>query len=826
MVTDVNGNIYSYNYSSGLGNFFGTDVEEGTFISKQNSAGDVIWLKQFVGIDLDPGDIGDKLVIDPANQYIYITGGFTQDLMIPGESTLTPAAGGSVFVLKYDIHGEFIWAIQEDFTDENMTLSADYSGNIIVSGMFTNQINIQGIDLISLGDQDCFLAKYDANADLKYAIRAGGASVEYFAATSIDGNNNIYLTGEFISEEVSIGSYGYSMPAGTGNIIFAKLNANGDVLFVKSLAATDHAFNDDYCWPTGIITDEMGNSYLKGSFGSMAYFDDILLENTFPYTTYNKFITKIDRNGDVLWARPIYTHNNQYNFDYNQFDIDEEGSVYFGVQAKDSVFFPNGYELYPGSQSDLYVAKYTNNGDLDWVTSFQGSEGGNNWISGVSVYDASNIRVGGYYMDELSVDGETILAPVKNGFMAYFGNPINNIDVDFSYEINDCDEPAVFTDLSSSPDGAITEWNWNFGDPQSVENNTSTDQNPSHLFVGNQTEYVIELGVKDAEGNSKTITKTIRPFPKTTITGSVFTSEGANITSGDVYAFVYSNGSLSDNNETVAISEDGTYQFTDIPSCVDYILKAEANPENYNLIFPAYHFDALYWTSATPVTAAWNDDFIENIDIQLYEFNPPPSGSSGVSGGVYYSDAKGEPVKNVDVVLEYDNPDAKTIVPVGYKKTGPLGEWSFENLAEGTFRILIDIPGLNMDSVYTVTISEPNSSVANLNYYVDPERGIFNEETGIDEIAVQSFGEIRLYPNPTYGNFTIDIEKSTFVNQLDIESIEIYSINGQLIQDFNIQYKGDRFLKNIELKNIETGFYFIKVNSNHTSAIQKLGVIR
>jgi len=826
MVTDINGNIYTYNYVSGISNFFGEDLVDGLFLSKQNSSGDLVWIKQFVGIEGDAGDIGDRMVIDPANEYIYITGGFNQDLVIPGETTLTPAAEGSVFILKFSINGDFIWAIQEDIIDNDMSLSADYSGNIILTGLFTDQINLQGTELISQGDQDSFIAKYGQDADLKWAVRAGGTNVEYTCSTSVDGNNNIYFSGEFISDAITIGNYEYSMPPGTGNIIFMKLNANGELLFVKSLAATNHEFNDDYCWPTGIITDETGNSYLKGGFGPFAYFDDIFLENTFPSTTYNKFITKIDRNGNVLWAQPIYSHSTQYNFDYNQFDIDEEGSVYFGAQAKDSLFFHNGYEFYPASPTDLFVAKYTNSGDLDWVTSFQGTNEGENWLNSVSVYDATNIRVGGYYLGELSIDGETIFSSSGKGFITYFGDPINNIDVDFSYELNGCDEPAVFADLSSSPNGAITEWNWNFGDPESGLNNTSTEQNPSHLFVGNQTEFEIELGVKDAEGNSKTITKTIRPFPKTSISGSVYTSEGTVIVSGDVYAFVYSNGSLSDNNETVAINENGTYQLTDIPSCIDYILKAEPNTEDYNLVFPAYHFDAFYWRGANTVSAGWDDALIEGIDIQLYEYSPPPPGTSGVSGGVYYRNAKGEPVKNVDVVLEYDDPAAKTLVPVGLQKSDSYGEWSFNNLAEGTFRVLIELPGLNIDSVYTVTITEPNSNFSDLNYYIDPETGIYTEETGIEEIAVQSFGNIRLYPNPTYGNFTIDIQKSTYVNQLDIQSIEIYNTNGQLMQDFNIQYKGDRFLKNIELKNIETGFYFIKVNSNHTSAIQKLGLIK
>jgi PKD repeat protein len=60
-----------------------------------------------------------------------------------------------------------------------------------------------------------------------------------------------------------------------------------------------------------------------------------------------------------------------------------------------------------------------------------------------------------------------------------------------------------FIDTSSDTDGAITTWNWNFGD-----NSTDTVQNPSHTYLADGT-YQVTLTVTDNGGKSNTITKNV-----------------------------------------------------------------------------------------------------------------------------------------------------------------------------------------------------------------------------------------------------------------------------------------------------------------------------
>lgn len=440
MVTDDNGNIYTYNYTSGTIDYFGEAVNEGIFICKQNGQGEVVWIRQFTGVSVNYGD-GNHITIDPDNENIYITGEFQDELIIPGGTTLIPSEEGSIFIIKYDINGTYSWSLQEDFVGDGLCLVADYTNNIILSGTFNETISISGTELVSAGSEDCFIAKYDVNASLVWAIRAGGESIEYIGLVSVDGNNNVYLTGEFVSENVTVDESPITLNEGDGNVLFAKLNADGAVQWVKSFAATHHEWYDGYCWPTGIKTDANGYTYLKGSYRDTAYFDNILLTN--PYHQYSKFIAKIDSYGNAVWAKTINQDNSGFSYDYNQFDIDNEGNVYFGVQAKDTLFFGDDFQYNPSSIHDLFVAKYSTDGNLDWVKTMQGNESSYSWISSVAVYNTTNIFVGGFFDRYLSIDDEALTSTNRHGFVTMFGEDISGVNEIYnSVSVNIYPNPA------------------------------------------------------------------------------------------------------------------------------------------------------------------------------------------------------------------------------------------------------------------------------------------------------------------------------------------------------------------------------------------------
>ncbi len=69
-------------------------------------------------------------------------------------------------------------------------------------------------------------------------------------------------------------------------------------------------------------------------------------------------------------------------------------------------------------------------------------------------------------------------------------------------------DSTAFTDFSMSNEGQIDHWSWNFGDPASGSNNSSSLQNPRHEY-NTPGDYMAQLIVTDINGCSDTLEKNV-----------------------------------------------------------------------------------------------------------------------------------------------------------------------------------------------------------------------------------------------------------------------------------------------------------------------------
>jgi PKD repeat protein len=95
-------------------------------------------------------------------------------------------------------------------------------------------------------------------------------------------------------------------------------------------------------------------------------------------------------------------------------------------------------------------------------------------------------------------------------FVEYVIESVTSPVADFNFSAIHCtDQPVQFTDLTNiNGGGGISQWNWNFGDPTSGINNTSSLQNPVHTF-NNAGSYPVKLIVTNLNGCVDTIVKII-----------------------------------------------------------------------------------------------------------------------------------------------------------------------------------------------------------------------------------------------------------------------------------------------------------------------------
>jgi gliding motility-associated-like protein len=201
---------------------------------------------------------------------------------------------------------------------------------------------------------------------------------------------------------------------------------------------------------------------------------------------------------------------------------------------------------------------------------------------------------------------------------------------------------AQFTDLSTAVNPAtITGWQWNFGDPASGANNTSTVQNAQHAFsaVGN---YTVRLVVTTNNGCTDTLHQ-------------VLTVNGGNPVSG----FIQLNPTTSCSSDTVSIQNKSTiasgsitkvdiywdntnnptiYETDDVP-VFDKIYRhkypTSSSTVNYNVRFRAYSGGVCVNDRILPVTVlATPDVAIATISDQCYTSTPLILNFGTETGGV------------------------------------------------------------------------------------------------------------------------------------------------------------------------------------------------
>ncbi len=439
MVSDHLGDLYIYGYASNKMDYLGQDINRGLFLAKQNSAGNLIWIREFPD-GFNKSGVGNYIIADTINYNIFITGNFYEPLSISGATTLIPGNNGSTFIIKYDLQGTFIWAEQIDFPADNLCLANDKQGNIIINGNYLGQILIGNTYLNDNGNGEIFIAKYDKDGNSLWAIQAGGEGdddADWAGLTSADASGNIYFTAEIDGSNVLVNDYPLSLQEGDGNTVIAKISPAGQVLWAKVKAGSTIEYGDYRSWPTGIQASDDGYCYIKGWYGDSTYFDEQLLIS--PYNYFSYYIAKLDASGDIIWINPII--ETQYGFDYNQFSIDQTGNVYLGAQVHQTVYFGSDFTYNCSGYSDLFLAKYTNTGLLDWVKTMEGTTTSLNYkFVSVAVFNETCLYAAGTFNNYLKMSGGTTLTSTnQHGFVAQIGQAswINTYSKDRVYDLFD-----------------------------------------------------------------------------------------------------------------------------------------------------------------------------------------------------------------------------------------------------------------------------------------------------------------------------------------------------------------------------------------------------
>lgn len=285
IVADDAGNVYV------TGSFWGTvdfDPGAGTtnltstanqdlFLMKLDVNGNLLWANNFGALG---NNEGSSLKLD-SDGNILLSGFFS------GATDFNPGAGSAIlngnangsqdgFVAKYDEDGNYLWAekISSSGIDQAVSLSLDTADNVYIAGTFETTATLeQGagtVDLVSNGDRDIFVAKFNKDGELTWAKSMGNNGDDRGEGISVDVYGNCFVTGRFagtVDIDPGLGSTQLVSNGAFYDAFIAKLDANGNFVWGKSVgsSSTDNG--------TGIAVDYFNNVYVTGSYSDTVDFD-------------------------------------------------------------------------------------------------------------------------------------------------------------------------------------------------------------------------------------------------------------------------------------------------------------------------------------------------------------------------------------------------------------------------------------------------------------------------------------------------------------------------------------------------------------------------
>jgi hypothetical protein len=413
VTADVLGNVYAAGSFSSPSILFGsiTLINSGCgtfdmYIVKYDAFGNVLWAKSAGGSD---SDYGSSVAVDTSGN-VYIGGSFRSDYITFDSITLTNAGPpySDFCLVKYDALGNVLWATSSknsSSSDATYSICTDKSGNVYLTGPYqSDSITIGSITLINQGapNRDSYIVKYNSSGNVIWVRGIGGYDDDAVNSISADADGNLFAGGYFFSSSLTFG----------GTILTNSTYGTSDLFITKydsggNVLWAKSAGGNDSDYGSSVTADNVGNVFMGGSFRSNSItFDTITLTNTGP--PYSDFcLVKYDASGNVIWANSS-TNSTSSDATYS-ISADYSGNVFLtGPYQSDSITIGTTTLINNAAPNrNFYIVEYTSSGDVVWATGI----GGSNDDAGYSICTdpEGNLIAGGYFTSPSLAFGETTL---------------------------------------------------------------------------------------------------------------------------------------------------------------------------------------------------------------------------------------------------------------------------------------------------------------------------------------------------------------------------------------------------------------------------------
>ncbi len=414
---DSSGNVYTIGFFLGTMDFnpgeethnLSSSGYEDIYIQKLDPEGNFIWAYKLGGSSQDHGY---SITISDSG-YIFITGDFKGEVDFdPGTGVfnMTSSTDKDIFVAKYDLDANFIWAgkMGGSGADIATSITTDSLDNVYTTGYHYGSGDFdpgpQVYTLDGHGGAALFISKLDPAGSFIWAVGCGGTQDVVSYSIITDDEQAVYITGYFgstVDFDPGPGVHEIT-PYGSNDAFIQKIDELGNLVWVKQFGGTE----SDIAY--GITIDNAGNIISTGRFSGTADFDpNTGIQNLTAIGLYDIYIQKIDSNGNNIWVKQLAGSVNTNKGISSCIIADSIGGIYSTGHVEGIFDFDpgEGIELFGDTyKNSIYIHKLNSMGDFEWI---KGMVAGGSEMKGKSVALDTNANIFSTGIFTGSVDFDT-----------------------------------------------------------------------------------------------------------------------------------------------------------------------------------------------------------------------------------------------------------------------------------------------------------------------------------------------------------------------------------------------------------------------------------
>jgi len=315
----------------------------------------------------------------------------TPDVKVPPPDVIAPADSGSGKLTA-------VWAKRYGGTSNDygngvavgkggVCLVGDISGTAYLdtSGPFTSK-----------GSKDILAAKISTSGKIIWVSITGNIGMDYADAVAMDSIGSCVTTGVY-TDTVTFGT-GVSFKSLGSQDVFLTRRAPASGLHQKTLA-----FGGTYGeYSRGVALSPSGNIYVTGGFQGTVSINGSTSLNK--YGQSDVFLVGFKPQG--MLAMPVSFGGSNHDFG-ESVAVDSKGYVNVAGSFRGTASFDGGTTTHTAKGMDAFVASYRPTGKLRWVKVL--SSTGNDTAYDVTVDQADNVYVTGYFTNSMVAPGQTLV---------------------------------------------------------------------------------------------------------------------------------------------------------------------------------------------------------------------------------------------------------------------------------------------------------------------------------------------------------------------------------------------------------------------------------